>query len=314
MNQKITGLLFLIALLALGHVTIASVPPVAKLVEPQGNVEYRRGNSDWKVVKRTKYLFEGYGVRTGEDGIVRLVSQVNGDSRQLRGESEIQISDSEINVISGELSDSISGDASFYQSLNNKFAKAQRYTTVRRSAGIGETDTCDSKVRTIRKISISDSYPDLVWRNACPEYSYRLVIDNGSPIEVPAQSTSEMIRYNVSEAAPGEHKFRVEVMDNDGIIYIPKRDSVFSVLTSEQEQDVLGELEQVGDDIIIGANLLEQNGLFVAMMDIFREHFSENPDDNGLRPLLIQAYQDLKLSNLREREARLYNASLKEDS
>ena len=42
--------------------------------------------------------------------------------------------------------------------------------------------------------------------------------------------------------------------------------------------------------------------------------FAENPDDNGLRPLLIQAYQDLKLSNLREREARLYNASLNEDS
>ena len=314
MNQKITALFSLIALLAFGNATKASVPPVAKLVEPQGNVEYRRGTSDWKVVKRTKYLFEGYGVRTGEDGTVRLISQVNGDSRQLRGGSEIQVSDSDVNLISGELSDSISGDASFYQSLNNKFAKAQRYTTVRRSAGIGETDSCDSKVRTIRKISISNAYPDLVWRNACPEYSYRLVIDNGSPIEVSAQSTSEMIRYNVSQATPGEHTFRVEVMDNDGIIYIPKRDSVFLVLTTEQEEVVLSELEQIADDVIVGANVLEQNGLFVAMMDIFREHFAENPDDNGLRPLLIQAYQDLKLSNLREREARLYNASLNEDS
>ena len=314
MNQKITALLSLIVFLALGNATKASVPPVAKLVEPQGNVEYRRGASDWKVVKRTKYLFEGYGVRTGEDGSVRLISQVNGDSRQLRGGSEIQISDSDVNLISGELSDSISGDASFYQSLNNKFAKAQRYTTVRRSAGIGDTDSCDSKVRTIRKISISNAYPDLVWRNACPEYSYRLVIDNGSPIEVSAQSTSEMIRYNVSQVTPGEHTFRVEVMDNDGIIYIPKRDSVFSVLTAEQEKVVLSELEQIEDDVILGANVLEQNGLFVAMMDIFREHFAENPDDNGLRPLLIQAYQDLKLSNLREREARLYNASLNEDS
>ena len=314
MNQKITALFSLIALLALGNATKASVPPVAKLVEPQGNVEYRRGTSDWKVVKRTKYLFEGYGVRTGEDGTVRLISQVNGDSRQLRGGSEVQVSDSGVNLISGELSDSISGDASFYQSLNNKFAKAQRYTTVRRSSGIGDTDSCDSKVRTIRKISISNAYPDLVWRNACPEYSYRLVIDNGSPIEVSAQSTSEMIRYNVSQATPGEHTFRVEVMDNDGIIYIPKRDSVFSVLTAEQEEVVLSELEQIEDDVILGANVLEQNGLFVAMMDIFREHFAENPDDNGLRPLLIQAYQDLKLSNLREREARLYNASLNEDS
>ena len=314
MNQKITALLSLIASLSLCAVTKASVPPVAKLVEPEGNVEYRRGSSDWKIVKRTKYLFEGYGVRTGKGGSVRLVSQVNGDSRQLEGESEIQISNSEINIISGELSESISGDASFYQSLNNKFAKAQRYTTVRRSAGIGETDGCDSKVRTIRKVSISSAYPDLVWRNACPEYSYRLVIDNGSPIDVSAQSTSEMIRYDVSQATPGDHTFRVEVLDNDGIIYIPKKDSVFSVLTADQERVVLDELEKVGDDVILGANALEQKGLIVAMMDIFRKHFAENPDDNGLRPLLIQAYQDLKLSNLREREARLYNASLNEDS
>lgn len=103
-------------------------------------------------------------------------------------------------------------------------------------------------------------------------------------------------------------------MDNDGIIYIPKKDSVFSVLTADQERVVLGELEKVGDDVILGANVLEQKGLIVAMMDIFRKHFAENPDDNGLRPLLIQAYQDLKLSNLREREARLYNSSLNEDS
>ena len=66
MNQKITALLSLIASLSLCAVTKASVPPVAKLVEPEGNVEYRRGSSDWKIVKRTKYLFEGYGVRTGK--------------------------------------------------------------------------------------------------------------------------------------------------------------------------------------------------------------------------------------------------------
>ena len=91
MNQKITALLSLIALMSLCPATKASVPPVAKLVEPQGNVEYRRGSSDWKIVKRTKYLFEGYGVRTGKGGSVRLVSQVNGDSRQLRGESELSL-------------------------------------------------------------------------------------------------------------------------------------------------------------------------------------------------------------------------------
>jgi hypothetical protein len=48
-------------------------------------------------------------------------------------------------------------------------------------------------------------------------------------------------------------------------------------------------------------------------MDIYRDYFTENPDDNDMRPLLIQSYQGLKLSNLRENEARLYNASLEEN-
>jgi len=53
--------------------------------------------------------------------------------------------------------------------------------------------------------------------------------------------------------------------------------------------------------------------MYVAAMDAYREYFQQNPDDNDMRPLLIQSYQDLKLSNLRESEARLYNAALEED-
>jgi hypothetical protein len=53
--------------------------------------------------------------------------------------------------------------------------------------------------------------------------------------------------------------------------------------------------------------------MYVAAMDAYREYFQQNPEDNDMRPLLIQSYQVLKLSNLRESEARLYNAGLEED-
>jgi hypothetical protein len=53
--------------------------------------------------------------------------------------------------------------------------------------------------------------------------------------------------------------------------------------------------------------------MYIAAMDTYREYFNENPDDNDMRPLLIQSYQDLKLSDLRVNEARLYNAMLEED-
>ncbi|MEK9823479.1 MAG: hypothetical protein VW840_15025, partial [Gammaproteobacteria bacterium] len=202
---------------------------------------------------------------------------------------------------------------SLFQSLMNKFAKAQRYTTVRRSVNKGDEPLCDSKVRTIRDVTVSQAHADLVWRNACPEFSYRLIINDSDPIEVPAQSTSEMIRYNVADAGVGEHTYHVEVLDKDGTIYIPRKQSKFTVMPAEEEEEVMNLLEQVGDDIFLETNILEEKGMYVAAMDAYREYFQQNPDDNDMRPLLIQSYQDLKLSNLRESEARLYNAALEED-
>lgn len=313
MKMKQMGLsLFLGVVLSLmGGQVMAKEPPVAKLVQIEGKVEYSRNGERWSPVRRTKYLFSGTFIRTGEDGSGKLINQASNQSQELGKNSEIQIVDGNITVLAGSLSEPQEEETSLFQSLMNKFAKAQRYTTVRR--GRDTEDACDNKVRTIRDVTVSPSHSDLVWRNACPEYSYKLVINDSQKIDVPAQSTSEMIRYSVADMAPGEHTYRVEVMDVDGTVYIPKKESKFNVLTAAEEQEIMTVLEQVGDDIFLETNVLEENGLYVAAMDAYREYFQENPDDNDMRPLLIQSYQDLKLSNLRESEARLYNASLEED-
>ena len=94
---------------------------------------------------------------------------------------------------------------------------------------------------------------------------------------------------------------------------MPAKESKFEVLSESDEEKLFAVLEQIGDDIFLETNLLEEQGMYVAAMDAYREYFDENPDDNDMRPLLIQSYQSLKLSNLREREARLYNAALEED-
>ncbi len=313
MRAKTMGLsLILAALLSMtGMQAIAKEPPVAKLVQIEGVVEYSRNGKKWNPVRRTKYLFSGYQIRTGTDGSGKLINQSTGKSQELGANSVIEIADGNIRLIDGRLTEPEEEEVSLFQSLMNKFAKAQRYTTVRRSVNSGE-DVCDSKVRTIRNVTVSSRHSDLVWRNACPEFSYKLVI-NGDAIEVPAQSTSEMIRYDVSGVGPGEHTYRVEVLDNDGTVYIPKKDSKFTWMDDQQEKEVIAMLDQFGDDIFLTTNYLEQNGMYVAAMDAYREYFQENPDDNDMRPLLIQSYQDLKLSNLRESEARLYNAALEED-
>ena len=315
MNRLIFRLSFLIGLLA--SVTIgeamAKEPPVAKLVQVEGTVEYTRNGTKWNVARGTKYLFAGYKIRTGADGSGKLISESTGESQELGSSSEVEIAAESIILIQGKLTEPEEESTSLYQSLMNKFATAQRYTTVRRAMSTGE-EPCDSKVKTIRSLTLSPSHQDLVWRNACPEFSYRLVIDGGKSIEISGQSTSEMIRHPVSNLTPGEHSYRVEVLDKDGTVFSPKKDSDFVYLSLDAEKEVLGLVEQFGDDVFLVADLFEQKGMYVAAMDAYRQYFSDNPDDNDMRPLLIQSYQELKLSNLKDSEARLYNAALEENN
>ena len=85
------------------------------------------------------------------------------------------------------------------------------------------------------------------------------------------------------------------------------------VLTGKEEMEVMKQLESAGDDVFIATEIYESNGMLVAAMDLYRGYFADNPDDNDMRPLLIKAYQDLKLSDLKDSEARLYNSGLQED-
>lgn len=313
MKFKLAGIgILFVGLMSLGLSDAASAQaPVAKLVQVEGEVEYSRNGKQWRPVRRTKYLFPGYKIRTGEDGSGKLINQATGKSQELGPDSRIEIEESDIKVVVGSLTSPREEEVSFFQGLLNKFARAQRYTTVRRSINTGD-DQCDNKVRTVQEITLSPSYPDLVWRNACPEYSYRLVID-GNKIEVPAQASAEMIRYTIKDVEPGTHSYHVEVLDKDGTIYIPRRESSFTWLSEEQEEDVLAGLDQLEQDVFMQTNYLEQQNMWVAAMDKYRDFFQEYPDENEMRPLLIQSYQELKLSNLRENEARLYQAKLQED-
>jgi hypothetical protein len=315
MRLNFIGVVMLVSsvLLSFSSTVAAKEPPVAKLVQVNGNVEYSRNGTTWRRIRRTKYLFAGYHIRTGEEGSGKLVNQSSGKSQDLGANSLIKVGEKSIDLISGNLSKPKQESGSIFEGLANKFAKVQRYTTVRRSATTPtNTSSCDSKVRTIKELSLSSSHPDLVWRNACPEHSYRLIID-GVSVEIPAESTSEMIRYTVSNVKPGEHSYRVEVLDKDGTVYIPRKDSTFTWLTEKDEQALMANLKQAGDDVFIATDLMEASNMTVAAMDAYREYFQENPDDNDMRPLLIGSYNDLKLSNLKDSEARLYNASLEED-
>lgn len=300
-------------LLGLSMTASGREPPVSKLVQIEGAVEYSRNGTEWRPVERTKYLFAGYQIKTGADGSGKLINQENGMSQELGPNSEILIQETAVSLVSGSLSEPTQESASIFEGLSTKFETAQRYTTVRRSVEKPGEPKCDNKVRTIGSVTLTPSHPDLVWRNdACPGVSYKLVI-NGNAVDIPAQSNSEMIRYAVADLAPGKHVYRVEVLDKDGAGYVPRSDSDFILLDAEGEKAIMKALEVAGDDAFIKSSILEGKNMHVAAMDSYREYFNDNPDDNDMRPLLIQSYHELKLSNLKESEAHLYAESLDEN-
>ena len=279
---------------------VAQQGPVVRVVPVEGLLEYRKGENEWSAVTRAKYLFEDYSIRTHAQATATLINLTNRESSTLYPDSEAIIIDSTIRLISGELSDPLSESNSILAGLSNKFRDAQRYTTVRRQG------PCDEQIRTPSMISLSRDYPELVWKNACPDYSYRLTIGSSS-FDIGPAGDAEMVRYTVDELEVGMHQFKVEVFDRNRLIYSPRNFATLTWLDDETSNEVIMSLEQLADDIFLLTDVLEANGLLVPAMDIYREFFNANIEDNDMRPFLILSYANLGLLGLQSDEARLYN-------
>lgn len=309
-----------LALIAIPGTAEDVAAPVLKLMAPEGEVEYSLDGTAWRDAPRIKYLFDGYMVRTGKNSTARLVNQESGTIQTLAADSKIEILDRGVVVHNGALSKPREEDTSIWQSIMNKFAIAQKYTTVRRAPG-----GCDPKVLTADTLVVSPDHPDLVWRNACPEYRYRLLIQRIIPsteeetklapvvtIEIPPHATSEMIRYSVADLAPAIYQYRVEVLDKDGVIFSPREASEVTVMDARMANEIVETLAGVEGDIILQTEILTQRNMLVAAMDLLRGYFEEFPKENDLRPLLAEAYARLRLESLRQAESRLYHALMAE--
>ncbi len=278
--------------------------PVAKLDQVSGVVEYSRDGRQWRALTRAKYLFAGNQVRTGANGTAVVLNQATGASQTLAANSAIRVAAAGVQVVRGSMSEPQSDGSGFWSALANKLTKAQRYTTVRRS-----TTPPPCKVETIGRLTVSSAYPELVWRNAGPDCAYRLTVGS-QVVDVPVSSTAEMVRFRLADMPAGDHQFKVETVVA-GVVNAPERMSTLHWQTAEEAARVTAEEARIrgaNDDILL-ASFYEDQGLLVPAMDTLRSFMNANPEENELRPLLIKTYADLRLDDLKEKEARAFNAS-----
>ena len=298
-----------IAVLALAQFSAQASGPVARVMDVQGSVEFSRDGERWESVSRTKYLFPDQYIRSGSDGRATVVNQGSGEVRNLGAATTIRVVDGDIEVVSGQnFGVQQQAGGGFWQAMRNKFATTQRYTTVRRSVRSADQQP---QVDTARYIAVGSEWPELVWSNAGPEYAYRLHIGDQS-FDVAPSSTSEMIRFRVPELPSGEHTYAVDVLLDGATVYAPRRRSTLNWLDDERSAAIKAELEAMREDPVrndpfLLADYLEEQDLLVPALDTYRNFFSSNPEENDMRPFLIKAYHDLRLLDLREKEAITYN-------
>lgn len=291
---------------------VMAADPVSMLIQVEGKVEHSRDGEKWRDVRRNKLLFEGDHVKTGADGKGTLIDQASGMSQALAAGSQVQISGGAAKVVAGSIGESQAASGDLMAGIGNRFTTAQRYTTVRRSVNKpGE----ELKLRTAKDVTLSATYPTMAWENVGDQYTYVIEID-GKAHDVPAVKDG-IVTFKVPALTAGNHEYMVKVMEGGKQVAEAEKAGTITFLSDAKDKEVAEEVAKlkaiVGDDKFMIGNLLDSKGLTVAAMENFRLHFADFKEDNEMRPLLIKAYNDLKLNELKKAEALVYNEMLNQN-
>ena len=291
--------LFLLLLITIN--SVAQDLPALRVIPEEGTVQFRTRDGDWERLSNTRYLFNGNAVRTLDGASATVETSGRQYLARLVENSEIEIEDNMVNLVRGEFVNSRILASNVLSKLKEKLDDALRFVSVRRQA------PCEPVIRTARNLNLSSNYPDLVWHNACPTYLYRLTID-GDVYDIPMVSGDDIVRFTVSGIAPGDHEYRVEILDEGRVIYSPSSDSSFVWVDDPSAAEIHDQVSQLDQDIFAQTDYLEENGFLVEVMFKYRNYFETHSEENYLRPLLIKAYAELGLYGLQSREVRLYNS------
>ncbi|MBF0451263.1 MAG: hypothetical protein HQK75_11215 [Candidatus Magnetomorum sp.] len=275
--------------------------PVGLLIQVQGDVYHSyRGKSEKKVY-RNMFLFSGSTIVTKAGSTCRLIDQINSTLIDLSENTEIQLIDNGIHVVKGNISEGpINGG--LLNGIRRKYARAQRYSSIQRNA----RKKVEIDFFTAKSMTISKKYPDIVWENLGPEYTYILHISGKAFVIKPSNDEKDLVRYSLIDILPGQYSYQVEVVKNDTVVATSKADHQIIVLSDKEQLDIdnSGEcLKKISsNNPFLQAYILDDKGLTVAAMDLLREDSSQNHHNNDTRLFLIKTYSDLELKKCKAKE------------
>ncbi|MGK0291522.1 MAG: hypothetical protein ACI86H_002990 [bacterium] len=308
--KKLLTFLIVTSFLTFGVVdSVVAKTPVAFLFNVKGKVEYQKKNKRWKKVRRNKFLFANYKVRTTSGASVHVMNKKTNTTQILGSNSVIQINTTEIVALKGSLQSS-SGNT-LMAGLDRRFSQSQKYTTVRRS----HKKSKKIKVILASNISISKAYPELVWQSVGAGYTYKLTVGSNE-YSIPAVSKG-LVRAKVNLSS-GVFKYSVKVIESGSVVYKSKAKKV-KWISNSLNQKMVTKIKQIkkidSEGFLLGNYFKDQNFLIPAMIQYqsFFKSYPKDTDINEMRPVLIEVYTRLKLKKLKKNEYDLYNELRFED-
>jgi hypothetical protein len=278
--------------------------PVAVLFQVKGNVEYSKNGKKWKKVRRNKFLFAGYKVRSSVNSSGKITVKTTGNNLVLGADTVLEVTANDLNIVSGKL-EKAEQSSRLISGLVKKFSKSQSYTTVRRS--VNSTKGLDA----VRRVVVSEEHPYLVWDNLDKNVTYKLMIGDET-YEVESGS-GDVVRAKI-EPFSGTREFKITAVKNDKVVADLKpyksRGELKPHTVSWLEKSDKKELNKIttdlaneyGEDTFILGTYYEKVDMWVAAMDQYRKYLQDNPDDIEMTPYLFRVYKKLKLDSVYRKE------------
>ncbi|MCP4752961.1 MAG: hypothetical protein GY866_18900, partial [Proteobacteria bacterium] len=241
--------------------------------------------------------------------------QKTGKNLVLGPNSLIEVTNSGLVAQNGTLEGSESSSR-LVSGLMKRFTKSQSYTTVRRSA-----KSNGISIDAVRKITLSDAHPDLVWNNCGAKYRYQLTVGE-DVYDVPA-TQDRVIRVSIRPFA-GTRPFKISVFEGDTTITAMEqyksrgklKDRTIVWLSGDKSTKIettVAEIQQTyGEDSFMLGSFFEKENIWVAAMDQYKLYLRENPDEIEMTPYLFRVYKKLKLSAVYKSELAAWTDAMNE--
>ncbi|MGK0291523.1 MAG: hypothetical protein ACI86H_002991, partial [bacterium] len=185
--------------------------------------------------------------------------------------------------------------------LDRRFSRSLKYTVVRRS----HEKNNPLKVDLVSNITLSRTYPELVWQSVGSLYTYKLYVGNNK-YSVPAVSKG-LVRVKLKLSKSGKFKYFVKVIKSGRVVYKSKVKNL-KWISATQNRKMLKKIRQLkkidSEGFLLGNYFKDQNFLVPAMIQYqsFFKLYPKDADINGMRPVLIEVYSRLKLKQLKKSE------------